>query len=727
MNDVAIRALFLGATFVATAAVAAAMSPPPATPTVDASDTYWGVKVPDPYRWLEDNDDPKVQAWSDAQNARTRTYLDGMPNRAAVKSQLTTLMRGSSPSFSHLTARGKVVFALYNDPAKQQPALVTLNANADPASRKAMLDPNILDAKGLTEIDWFVPSADGTKVAVSLSQNGSEIGTLHVYDVASGKEIDAPIARVQYPTAGGSLAWAAGGDGFWYTRYPGADVPADQQQFSMQVYFHKLGTDAKNDVLALGTADGLERTSEVFLDNRFNKPEILAMVERGDGNIWAFYVLKQGAAPVRVATYGNDLVYAAIGPDGAIYGISRRNSSNGFIVKLRPPFTAGALARAYVLVPDSNVAIFSGGAPENQIDLGFSNTDLFVRDIVGGPDQVHVFALNGQPKGKLPLPDIASNSEIETLADGEVLYDVSTYLRPSYFMAWNPQTGAATETAMKVTSPATFDDAQVTRVFAASKDGTKIPINIIMRKGTKLDGTNPTLLYGYGGFGISETPSFLGASRRLWLDAGGIYAIANIRGGAEYGERWHQQGMLTHKQNDFDDFAAAGEYLVAQHYTNHDKLALMGGSNGGLLMGAVLTQHPQLARAVVSAVGIYDMVRLELDSNGAFNMSEYGSVKDKAQFESLYAYSPVHHVMKGAPYPAVLMLTGATDGRVNPMNSRKFAAALQAATSSDRAILLRTSKTSGHGIGSSLDERIDEATDELTFLFDQLGMTYPAK
>jgi prolyl oligopeptidase len=730
VNHIAIRALFLGAIFVASTALAAAIAPPPATPTVDASDTYWGVKVPDPYRWLENWSDPKVQAWSDAQNDRTRAYLDALPDRAAVKGRLTTLMTGTSPSFSQLTPRGNVVFAIYNDPAKQQPALVTLNASADPASRKTVLDPNVLDAKGLTEIDWFVPSFDGTKVAVSLSQNGSENGTLHVYDVASGKEIDAPIPRVQFPTAGGSLAWSADGDGFWYTRYPGADALAAEQQFNMQVYFHKLGSDAKNDALALSAKDGLERTSEIFLSNRFNTPQIMAMVQRGDGNIWAFYVLKQGAAPVQVATYGSGLVYATIGPDGAIYAISRRNSSNGFIVKLRAPFTTGALARAYVLVPDSDVAIVSGGASENETDLGFSKTSLFVRDIVGGPNRVRVFGLNGKPEGKLPLPDVAANSEIERLTNGDVLYDVSTYLRPRYYLEWNPQTGKAAETALKVTSPATFDDAEVTRVFATSKDGTKIPVSIIKKKGTKLDGSNPALLYGYGGFGISESPAFLGAFRRVWLDAGGIYAIANIRGGAEYGERWHQQGMLTHKQNDFDDFAAAGEYLVSQHYTSHDKLALMGGSNGGLLMGAVLTQHPQLARAVVSAVGIYDMVRLELDPNGAFNMSEYGSVKDKAQFDALYAYSPYHHVPRppsypeSTGYPAVLMLTGATDGRVNPMNSRKFAAALQAASSSGHPIFLRTDKTSGHGIGSSLDERIDEATDEITFLFDQLGVKY---
>jgi prolyl oligopeptidase len=250
-----------------------------------------------------------------------------------------------------------------------------------------------------------------------------------------------------------------------------------------------------------------------------------------------------------------------------------------------------------------------------------------------------------------------------------------------------------------------------------------VPVNVIMKKTAKLDGKNPALLYGYGGYGISQTPTFLGATWRLWLNAGGVYAVANIRGGEEYGERWHQEGMLTKKQNVFDDFAAAGETLIAQHYTSHEKLALLGGSNGGLLMGAVLTQHPKLAHAVVSAVGIYDMVRVELDPNGSFNVTEFGTVKDPAQFAALYAYSPYHHVVKGTVYPAVLMLTGANDGRVNPMHSRKFTAALQAATSSSASILLRTSKNSGHGIGSSLSERIDQQTDILTFLFDQLGMT----
>ena len=268
--------------------------------------------------------------------------LTDCPNRAAVKNRLTQLITTSSPAYSALVARGMRVFARYSDPAKQQPMLVTLDAKADPASRKTLLDPNALDPSGLTAIDWFVPSGDGTKFAVSLSRNGSEDGTLHIFDVATGKEIGEPIDRVQYPTAGGSMAWTADSQGFWYTRYPGTEVPEADRHFYLQVYFHKIGAPVASDRLALGKPDGLERMSELFLDNRSNRSEIMAMVQRGDGNIWAFYVLKPGAAPVQVGTYDDQIVYATIGPDGGIYAISRKGASNGRVVKLAAPYKDGA-------------------------------------------------------------------------------------------------------------------------------------------------------------------------------------------------------------------------------------------------------------------------------------------------------------------------------------------------------------------------------------------------
>ena len=712
---------------IATSALAANIPAPPPTKAMPVEDTIQGQVVHDPYRWLENWDDPKVQAWSDAQNARTRTYLDALPAQEPAKKELTKLITATSPAYYDLHPEGNLVFAMYSDPAVQQPMLVTMDASADPKTRKVLIDPNKLDAKGHIAIDWFVPSHDGAKVAVSMSKNGSEDGTLHVFDVATGKEIDTPIPNVQYPTAGGSLAWSKGDGSFWYTRYPGPTAPEADQHFYLQAYHHKLGDDWHKDPLVLGKKDGLERVSELFIDNRYDLDSVLVSVQRGDGGEWAFYVLKDGQAPVETATYADRVVYAVIGPDGALYGISRKDALNGKVVKAAAPFTKGALASAKVIVPESNVAIVSGGAEQGSPDLNLSSDRLFVRDIIGGPNEVRIFDLNGKAEGKLPLPEIAANNEIQPLKDGSVLFDVSTFLRPRYYASWNPKTNKTVETELKVTSPISFADAEVVREFATSKDGTKVPLNIIRKKGIKLDGSHPTLLYGYGGYGINMTPGFAGAMRRLWLDAGGVYVIANIRGGGEYGEKWHREGMLTKKQNVFDDFAAAGEYLISAKYTNHDKLALMGGSNGGLLMGAEITQHPGLARAVVSAVGIYDMVRVELDPNGAFNTTEFGTVKNPEEFKALYAYSPYHHVVKGTKYPAVLMLTGATDGRVNPLHSRKFAAMLQADNASDHPILLRTDKQAGHGIGSSLSQRIAEYADELSFLFDQLGMTYPPK
>jgi prolyl oligopeptidase len=347
-------------------------------------------------------------------------------------------------------------------------------------------------------------------------------------------------------------------------------------------------------------------------------------------------------------------------------------------------------------------------------------TRLYIVELIGGPTRVRVLDLQGREQETLPTPPVSSASRPVRLDADEVLFRVSSFVEPPAWYRHAPGE-APRRTALVVTSPADFGDAEVAREFATSPDGTRIPLNVIRRKGTKLDGSNPTLLYGYGGYGISLSPAF-SARRRPWLDHGGVLAIANLRGGGEYGEEWHQAGNLTRKQNVFDDFVACARHLIAAGYTNLGKLAIEGGSNGGLLMGAALTQHPELFRAVVAHVGIYDMLRVELDPNGAFNVTEFGTVTDPEQFRALHAYSPYHRVADGTAYPAVLLVTGENDGRVNPANSRKMTARLQAATSSDRPILLRTSATSGHGIGTGLNERIDQDADVFTFLFDQLGM-----
>ena len=716
--------LVAGAIVALAAGSAVAASPLPAAPVFpkgDTVETIQGQKVADPYRALENADDPQVKAWSDAENVRTRAYLDALPGREAVAEKISRMIKAASPKVSSLQARADHVFALYQDPARQQPWLIVMNAAADPGSRRDVLNPNVLDPSGHTEIDWYAASPDGSKVAVSLSQNGSEDGTLHVYDVANGKELEAPIDRVQYPTAGGAVTWMADSQGYWYTRYPGAEAPESERHFHLSLYLHRIGQPVSADKLVLSEKDGLPRTGEIFLDPGQGGAAALADVQLGDGGQWQQFVLQPDGRVMQIGRYEDRVIGGAvIDKDGTVYGVSRLNALMGKVVKLRAPY-AGGFAKAQVIVPEhQDAAIIDGG--EFSTPLAIVGDRLFVNRIAGGPSQVTITDLDGGHGSVLPLPPISAVSEIDALPHGGALFDVASFLEPTYFMRWDRASGQATPTGLKQTSPISFADAEVRRIFATSKDGTKVPISVISKKGIKLDGSHPVLLWGYGGYGVNETPGFAGANVRIWLDAGGVFADANIRGGGEYGDRWHQQGMLTRKQNVFDDFAAAGETMIKDGYTSHQKLALRGGSNGGLLMGAMITQHPDLARAVVSQVGLYDMLRVELDPNGAFNVTEFGTVKDPEQFKALYAYSPYHNVRQGTAYPAVLMMTGANDGRVNPMQSRKFTAALQAATSSDRPILLRTSQTGGHGIGASLDERIGQATDWNMFLFDQLGM-----
>jgi prolyl oligopeptidase len=394
-----------------------------------------------------------------------------------------------------------------------------------------------------------------------------------------------------------------------------------------------------------------------------------------------------------------------------LYLLSHSAAPRGKVLRL--PLETPELSKAVEIIPT--------GEPVIQRIVPTANA-LFVADLLGGPSQVRRFGLDGKGETIIPIPKISSVQEMVGLEDGSLLFRDQSYTEPATWFHCANGKAELTQTALRSTSPVSFADIEVTRGFATSKDGTKIPLNIIYRKGMKLNGQNPTLLYGYGGYGISVSPNF-DFTRRLWFDHGGVYVVANIRGGGEFGEDWHKAGNLTKKQNVFDDFAAAAEYLIQEKYTRPEKLAILGGSNGGLLMGAMITQHPDLMRAVVSQVGIYDMLRVELAPNGAFNVTEFGTVKDPEQFKALYAYSPYHHVVDGTKYPSILMMTGANDGRVAPYHSRKMIARLAEANKSTNPILLRTSSSAGHGIGTALNERIKQLADMYAFLFVQLGMT----
>jgi prolyl oligopeptidase len=679
------------------------------TPKKPVTDEYQGVKVEDNYQWLENDADPAVKTWSESQNQQTRAYLDKLPDRAAIEKELTEWYAKTSPSYSGIVSRPGILFAMKFQPPKQQQMLVTLASADDLKSEKVIVDPNAIDAKGTTAIDWFAPSRDGKYVAVSISTGGSEDGTLHVYETATGKALPDSIQHVQYPTAGGSAAWNGDATGIYYTRFPRkGEKPEADLNFYQQVYFHKIGTPESEDAYSIGK--DFPRIAEIKLDASPDGKYILATVANGDGGDFSHYLLGADGTWKQLTQFSDQVKTARLGRDNALYLLSRADAPRGKI--LRMPMDKPELANAATIVPQSEAVI---QFVEPTADA------LYVGDLLGGPSQIRRFSVDGKNATVVPIPKISAVSEVESLEDNSLLFRDVSYTEPAAWFHLKGN-GAPVRTALVNTSPVSFADIEVTREFAPSKDGTKVPLNIIRRKGTKLDGNNPTLLYGYGGYGISMSPNFE-FTRRLWFDRGGVFVVANIRGGAEFGEEWHKAGNLTKKQNVFDDFAASAEYLIKQKWTRPEKLAILGGSNGGLLMGALITQHPDLVRAVVSAVGIYDMLRVELAPNGAFNVTEFGTVKDPEQFKALYAYSPYHHVVDGTKYPSILFMTGANDGRVAPYHSRKMIARLDEANKSNNPILLRTTSSAGHGIGTALSERIKQLADQYSFLFAQLGMS----
>lgn len=682
---------------------AADLPPAPDTPKRPVTDEYHGVKVVDDYRWLEDGANIEVRAWSDAQNARARAYLDGVAARAGIAERLKQLYTGQGVTFSGLFERGGVLFGMETAPPKAQPMLVTLGSMDGAGPAKVVVDPNAMDATGSTTIDFYVPSLDGKRVAVSLSQGGSEDGTLAVFETETGKRLSDSIPRVNNATAGGSVAWNADGSGFWYTRYPRKGERADADlDFYQQIWFHRVGA---GDEYVLGKE--LPRIAEISLIESDDGKYVVAKVANGDGGQFLHYLITPDQKTAQITRISDQVSMEGFGGDDKLYLASNKDAGMGKILELDPPRFALSTAKTVVTPGRSFIDGF--------LPVG---SHLYVRYMAGGPSKLLDKSAAGEKA--VNLPPVSSVDEMARVR-GQMVFEDESYIEPPAWYKYDAATGNVRKSALAMKPAEDFSDAEVIRAVAISKDGTHVPLNILRRKGTKLDGNNPVLLTGYGGYGIAETPNF-SERRRVWLDHGGVWVDANLRGGSEFGENWHEQGQLTRKQNVFDDFIACAEYLIKAKYTNPQKLAIEGWSNGGLLMGAALTQRPDLFRAVVSHVGIYDMLRVETFPNGAFNVTEFGTVKEAEDFKALLAYSPYQRVKDGTDYPAVLFLTGANDGRVDPMNSRKMTARLQAASHSGRLILLRTTANAGHGFGTALGEQIAEDADVFAFLFDQLQM-----
>lgn len=703
----------------------ATIAPPPGTPKKPVTEEIQGTKITDDYRWLENNEDPAVKAWVAAQDKRARSYFQALPEHAEIVEWLRALEKTRSADYYGLKRSGDALFAMKSQPGKQQDMLIRLRSADDPASETVVVDPNTLDNSGSTAIQFYVPSHAGQLVAVALAKGGSEAGELHVYEVASGKELPDVLPRISFPTAGGSTAWNTDDTGLYYTRYPHEGERAQQDlNFYQQIYFHKLGSAPEQDRYVLGK--DFPRIAEITLLSSEDGKYLLATVENGDGGQYEHFLL-DGGKWTQLTHFEDKISAVGFGDDQALYIVSRQDAPRGKMLRL--PLATPEIARAKLLIPPGQDVIQGFGFAISGIFPSFvaSHGRVYVVEVAGGPLQIAIFDLSGKKLGQVPIEPISNVAEILGLGSGELLFHNESYLKPGAWFRYDPQQNKTMGTALRSTSPVNLDDIVAEREFATSKDGTKIPLTVLHKKNMGRSGLHPTILTGYGGFGISMTPAF-GASLRMWFDADGVYAIANLRGGSEYGEQWHEAGKLTNKQHVFDDFIACADYLIGRKYTNPKKLGIEGGSNGGLLMGAALTQRPERFRAVASTAGIYDMLRVESTQNGQFNATEYGSIHNPEQFKSLYAYSPYQHVADETKYPAVLLIVGENDLRVDPWHSRKFAARLQATSTSTLPIFFISFSDAGHGgIGSGLDQQIAMAAYRWSFFFDQLGATFNSR
>ena len=677
----------------------------PSTIKRPVTDVFDGVTVRDDYRWLEELNDANVKAWAERQNERAQKFLDALPGRAQLAAQIKKLISSIPPGFSNVQLVTGKIFAFKFDPAKQQQFIVVLNSPHDPVGEKVVCDPDAIDSSGATAVDWFVPSPDGKIVAASLSKHGTEDGDLCFFDVEAGKQLPDIIKHVQFPTGAGSAAWTRDSKAIFYTRYPReGERPAKDLHFYQQVYFHKLGSPESEDTYSVGKE--FPKIAEVQLQSKADSDFIVATVENGDGGDFEHFVYGPDKSWRQITKFEDQIKTGVLGFGPIFYAISLDDAPRGKVVK----FVLNATqSKPELVVPRSERVV-------KQIVV--TTDQIIVQTLEGGPSGLYTYGLDGSNQKSVSIPPI---SNVADLAAGKdlVLVQIGSYTELAKWFRYDAESNQLAATSLNSPAPVSFADLEVTRDFAVSKDRTKVPLNIVHKKGIVLDGSHPTILYGYGGYGLSEVPR-VRLPYRAWFDLGGVFVATNLRGGGEYGQAWHKAGNLTKKQNVFDDFTACARYLIDRKYTSTPKLGMLGGSNGGLLMGAMITQHPGLMRAVVSQVGIYDSLRSELWPNGLFNTTEFGTVKDPAQFKALFAYSPYHHVVDGTRYPAILLTAGLNDGRVAPYHSFKFTARLQAAAAPGNPILLRVNSF-GHGIGSSLDQQVADLTDVLSFFAFELG------
>lgn len=665
----------------------------PETKREMVTDDYSGVKVEDNYRWLEENDKPEVQSWTEAQNALTEKTIFGWEQSAKIEKRLTELW--NFDKMNTPVKRGQKFFYTFQKGLQNQPVLIMQTGSGE---KKELVDPNTINAEGTTAMDWWFVSPNGKYVSYGLSENGSEQSVLYTLNTETMEKVDTPIDGCRYASVG----WMPDESGFFYSRKLDGNKPGEIDT-EQSVRFHKLGTAPDSDeVIAKGTIK-----EGIIVSAIDNEGKWLLITEymgsSGKAKLDVYNIASKTLKPV--ANF--DSIYEGEVYNGNIYlKTDKDNALNWKIVKV-----------------NCETLEWSTAIPENEKDVieffTISNGSFLLVKMHDVASRVSVVTIDGKAETEIKLPVLGNIQGLSAdPSASEIFMSFSSFAYPPAVLEYS---GGELKTFWKADVPVDVSQIVTEQVFYKSKDGTDVPMFIIYKKGMEKNGKNHTFLRGYGGFNVSY-PMYFSTVNAVWLETGGIMAIANIRGGGEYGERWHRAGMLDKKQNSFDDFAYAMKYLSDNKYTSPDKLAIWGGSNGGLLTGAMVTQFPELFKAAVVAVPLLDMLRFHKFLIGRYWVSEYGSSDDKAQFDYILKYSPYHNIKKDGKFPAVLLTAGEHDSRVHPMHAKKMAAALQYENKSDNPVFLWVETKAGHGQGKSSTARIKESSMEMGFFLKMLGV-----
>ena len=673
----------------------------PETKTVTQQDNYHGTVVSDPYRWLEEEKSEEVSAWVESQNTLARPYLAELPSRERYKERLTALWDYEKYSTPYMV-NGKLFYS-YNDGLQNQYVLYMADGvNGEP---EVLIDPNTLSEDGTVSMASTELSPKASFLAYMLSDGGTDWKTIHVRDTSKKSDLTDTIKGTKFS----NIAWLPDESGFFYSRYPQNEAGKYDDSQTVSIYFHAIGTAQSEDkkVFAFDNKPTWNPYPSVVQDG---KTLLISVFEGYQANgVYAKSLVNDNSELVPVFDKW-DGRYDLIGEhDDELFFTSTANAPTGKVIKV--DFDGGVKATETVIESTSDT--LSGVSL-----LGEKLFAQYLKDVKG---QVSVFDLNGKKIDEIAFNDIGSVSGFYGSKNADTtFYKLTGFTNPGQVFAYDVKSGESS-LFKSIDTGVNYDDFETKQIFYTSKDGTKVPMFIVHKKGLKLDGNNKTLLYGYGGFNISLLPRY-SVSRMVWVEQGNVLAIANLRGGGEYGQQWHKAGTKLDKQNVFDDFIAAGEYLVESGYTTPEKMGIQGGSNGGLLVGATLTQRPDLFSAALPAVGVLDMLRYHTPSaNARAWSSDYGLSENKDEFEALYAYSPLHNTKPGTCYPATLVTTGDHDDRVVPWHSYKFAAQLQADQSCDNPILLRVETRAGHGAGTPTWMQIEGYADQWAFLESALN------